>query len=105
MDQQQAAFLMEQLTRLWEGEFPATCAVLSAVPDSGKDYKPDPKSRTAWELATHLATGDVWFLSSILSGTFVWDEEAAKKAPSMSWISTATCCNWAMRSRKPICSS
>ncbi|MGE3616936.1 MAG: DinB family protein, partial [Gemmatimonadales bacterium] len=38
------------------------------------------KSRTAWELATHLATTDVWFLDSVLNGAFAWDPEAGKKA-------------------------
>jgi uncharacterized damage-inducible protein DinB len=37
------------------------------------------ESRTAWELATHLATADIWFISSIIDGTFVWDPEAARR--------------------------
>ena len=40
--------------------------VLAAVKDDNRDYKPDAKSRTAWELATHLATADIWFIDSIL---------------------------------------
>ncbi len=80
MDPQQAKFLIDQMAGLWEGEFPATCAVLAAVPDAGRDYRPDPKSRTAWELATHIATGDMWFLDSILAGSFVWDDAASKAA-------------------------
>jgi uncharacterized damage-inducible protein DinB len=78
MDQTQATFLAQYLTKLWEGEFPVTCKVLASVPDDRRDYRPDEKSRTAWELATHLATADVWFLSSIIDGAFVWDEAAAK---------------------------
>ena len=42
------------MAALWEGEFPATSQVLAAVKDDNRDYKPDVKSRTAWELATHL---------------------------------------------------
>jgi uncharacterized damage-inducible protein DinB len=79
MTEQQAQFLVEQLTRLWEGEFPATCAVLAAVPDGGREYRPDEKSRTAWELATHLATADIWFMDSLLAGAFVWDADAGKQ--------------------------
>jgi len=82
VDNQQAKFLADQLTRIWEGEFPATCKVLAAVPDDKRDYKPDPKSRTAWELATHLATADIWFLDCVLNGSFVYDAEAAKQAES-----------------------
>lgn len=78
MDEQQAAFLAGQLTGLWEGEFAATCKVLEAVPDATRDYKPDGKSRTAWELATHLATSDIWFLNSVLTANFAWDPEQMK---------------------------
>jgi uncharacterized damage-inducible protein DinB len=79
MNAEQATFLAEQLTAMIEGEFRATCKVLSAVRNGNRDYRPDPKSRSAWELAAHLATGDVWFLDSILAGRFTWDPEASKK--------------------------
>ena len=65
---------------LWQGEFPATAQVLAAVKDDARDYRPDPKSRTAWELATHLATADIWFIDSIAAGKFEWDPEKAKAA-------------------------
>ena len=58
MDHTQAQFLAQCLCKLWEGEFPATCKVLAAVPDDKHSYRPDEKSRTAWELATHIATSD-----------------------------------------------
>ena len=83
MDSVQAKFLMEQLTGLWESEYKATCQVLEAVPDTHHDYKPDPKSRSAWELAVHLATADVWFLESVLAGAFPWDAEAEKQRLAM----------------------
>src|SRR5262245_29858365 len=82
MDQTQAQFLANSLCALWEGEFPATCKVLAAVPDDKRDYRPDEKSRTAWELTTHLATADLWFIDSILNGSFNFDPAAAKKAES-----------------------
>ena len=53
MDKNQAQFLAQCLCKLWEGEFPATCKVLAAVPDDKRSYRPDEKSRSAWELATH----------------------------------------------------
>jgi uncharacterized damage-inducible protein DinB len=83
MDNTQAKFLSDSLTALWEGEFPATCRVIAAVPDDKRDYRPDDKSRTAWELATHLATADIWFLQAVLNGAFVWDPEADKKRGSL----------------------
>jgi uncharacterized damage-inducible protein DinB len=65
---------------VWEEEFPATCQVLAAVKDDNRDYKPDPKSRTAWQLATHLATADVWFLDSIINGAFEWNQDEVNKS-------------------------
>jgi uncharacterized damage-inducible protein DinB len=80
MTGEQATFLAEQMVNLMRGESPATIKVLAAVKDDTRDYRPDAKSRTAWEVATHLATADVWFLDSIINGAFKWDPEAAKAA-------------------------
>jgi uncharacterized damage-inducible protein DinB len=80
MNADNAKFLAEHYARLMEGELPATLKVLAAVKEDNRDYRPDDKSRTAWELATHIATGDVWFLDCIIKGAFVFDPEAAKQA-------------------------
>jgi uncharacterized damage-inducible protein DinB len=82
MTPEQARAAAELMTTVWEGEFPATCRVLAAVKNDNRDYKPDAKSRTAWELATHLATADIWFIDSILKGAFEWNPDGAKKAES-----------------------
>ncbi|MGQ0732317.1 MAG: DinB family protein [Acidobacteriota bacterium] len=79
MNADQAKFLVTFMTNLWEGEFPATCKVLAAVPDARRDYKPDDKSRSAWDLTVHIAAGDLWFLDAIRQGSFAWDAEAEKK--------------------------
>jgi len=78
MNPEHAKAAADLVATMWESEFQATCQVLAAVKDDGRDYKPDPKSRTAWELATHLATADVWFVESIVNGAFVWNPEADK---------------------------
>jgi uncharacterized damage-inducible protein DinB len=82
MTTEQARFLVEYFAKMMESECRATCSVIEAVPDARRDYKPDEKSRTAWELVTHLALGDLWFLDSILSGSFAFDPavEAAQRA-------------------------
>lgn len=80
MNAEQARSLVNVLTRVMEEESAATCKVIAAVPDQNRNYKPDPKSRTAWELATHLAMGDMWFADSILSGKFEWTGEAPTPA-------------------------
>ena len=80
MSAEQAKAVAEAMTTLWEGEFPATVQVLAAVNNSNRDYKPDAKSRSAWDLAVHLATADNWFADSIANGKFEWNPEAAKAA-------------------------
>jgi len=80
MNAEQARFLADFLGKAMENEFAATCKVLAAVPDNRRDYKPDEKSRTAWELATHLALGDIWFIDSICDGNFNFDPDAEQKA-------------------------
>jgi uncharacterized damage-inducible protein DinB len=75
-----ARAVAEAMLGLWEGEFPATVRVLSAVSDDNRDYRPDPRSRSAWELVTHIATADMWFLDSIERGLFQFDPVAAKQA-------------------------
>ena len=80
MNAEQARALVDVLTGAMEQESAATCKVIAAVPNQNRDYKPDPKSRTAWELATHLATGDMWFADGILSGKFEWTGDPATPA-------------------------
>src|SRR5688572_15864254 len=80
MNAQEAKAVGTAMAALWEGEFPATAQVLTAVKDDNRNYKPDPKSRTAWELAMHLAMADVWFADSIAAGKFEWNQDAVKKA-------------------------
>jgi len=82
MTPENAKAAADMLATVWEGEYPATCQVLAAVKDDSRNYKPDPKSRTAWELATHLATADIWFIDSIVNGAFEWNPDAAKQAES-----------------------
>jgi uncharacterized damage-inducible protein DinB len=56
-----------------------TAKVIAAIPEANKDWKPDPKSRSAWELAVHLAGGDIWFLDFIRDGRFEPDPEGESK--------------------------
>ena len=79
MNAEQAKFLADYYAGVFEREMPTTASVLAAVNQGDRDYKPDPKSRSAWEIATHLAYADTWLLQSILDGKFEYNPEAAKK--------------------------
>lgn len=60
-------------------EWMTTAKVIEAIPDANKEWKPDPKSRSAWDLAVHLAGADIWFLNAILDGKFTNDAEGDAK--------------------------
>ena len=82
MNTDQAKFLAEHYAVMIENEIPTTKKVISAVGRGNGDYKPDPKSRSAIQLARHIAAGDVWFIASILEGKFEFDPVASEKAES-----------------------
>ena len=75
MNAEQARAIVHALTGSIENESVATRKVIAAVPNGNRDYKPDAKSRTAWEIATHIATSDMWFADCILNGEFAWTGE------------------------------
>ncbi|MBI4475471.1 MAG: DinB family protein [Acidobacteria bacterium] len=56
-------------------ELEITKKVLAAVPDDKSSYKPEPKAKTAHELAWHIATADIWFFDGILAGEFTMGDE------------------------------
>jgi uncharacterized damage-inducible protein DinB len=80
MNEEQARAIVTALTKSLEQEGPATRKVLAAVPNDNRDYKPDAKSRSAWDLAVHLAVADVWFADSILAGAFAWSGDSKTPA-------------------------
>jgi uncharacterized damage-inducible protein DinB len=77
MTPDQGRFLLEFYLPLLEEDSKATRRVLAAVPDDQRDYRPDPKARTAADLAWHIATVDVWFLDGIANGEFPMEEPSS----------------------------
>ena len=71
----------EQLKNEWK----TTSKVIAAVPNNKRDYKPDPNGRSAWELATHMAGADVWFLDGVINGKFDSPDEKAMAADRREW--------------------
>src|SRR5438874_8754958 len=68
-----------------EQEISKTMAVIAAVPDAKRDWKPDAAARSAWELAWHLACEDVLFLDQIAEGKFDFpDKRYDKEKPATS---------------------
>jgi uncharacterized damage-inducible protein DinB len=67
----------------FERESQATRRVIEAIPEDKKQWKPDPKSKTAEELAWHLASVEVGMLRGIAQLRFMTmaEEEAVQKNP------------------------
>jgi uncharacterized damage-inducible protein DinB len=51
-------------------EHPTTKKVIEAIPQDKGDYRPDPASKTALELAWHIVAAEKRFLSGICTGSF-----------------------------------
>jgi uncharacterized damage-inducible protein DinB len=66
--------LLSELTQ----EVQITKRVIGRIPEGKRDYKPHPGSRSAWELACHITSVDVWFLESLANLDFSVPEQAAQ---------------------------
>ena len=65
-----AAGLRDVMLQGLQREMETTKKVLAAIPDARRDYRPDPKARTAWELAWHLASCDVQMTDEVADMKF-----------------------------------
>jgi uncharacterized damage-inducible protein DinB len=68
MQPEQAYGLAQFLLRNVEQEQKVTRKVLASLPADKGDYRPDPKSKTAFDLAWHLAASEQMFAKTILEG-------------------------------------
>src|SRR6187431_3700392 len=57
--------------KFWEHESKTTHTVLSRIPE-GSTYKPDPKSRTAAEIAWQIVCEEKMLIDALESGTMTW---------------------------------
>ena len=57
-------------------EIEITKKVLAAIPEAKREFRPDPNARTAWELAWHLASSEIWFLDGFLNAKFEMEDDS-----------------------------
>ena len=60
--------------KFWVKEADATRKVISRIPEDRSDYRPDPKARTARELAWLLVREDIVLVDGLEKGAFEWVE-------------------------------
>src|SRR5262245_23520348 len=71
LGESQARFFLEHIALPWlKNEHPVTKRIIEAIPSDKGDYRPDPISRTAFELAWHIAAAENRFLDAVASGEF-----------------------------------
>jgi uncharacterized damage-inducible protein DinB len=58
-------------TKFWIGESKTTHKVLSRIPE-GSDYRPDPRSRTAQEIAWQIVCEEKMLIDALESGKAEW---------------------------------
>jgi len=63
-----------------------TRRVIGNIPEGKRDYKPEPNSRSAWDLASHLVSSDIWFLNGIADRKFEWTGEPAPAASNIAGL-------------------
>jgi len=70
MQPNQATFLLDFLLPQIKSEQSITKKIISAVPPDKGGYTPNLKSRSALELAWHIAVVEMWFLDAVLHQRF-----------------------------------
>lgn len=84
-----AAGLREVMLQGLAREMETTKKVLGAVLDNKRDFRLDPKSRTAWELAWHIASCDVQMTDEVAEQKFEMEprfkEEPKNVAELVKW--------------------
>jgi uncharacterized damage-inducible protein DinB len=86
MSPEQAKGFLTFFMNTMENEHEITKRVIAAVPQDNCEYKPDPKSKTARELAFHVAGADVFFLDAVINGKFDMSGEEPQAPPKISDI-------------------
>lgn len=71
MNPQQARFLLDEIyLPQIHGEHKTTLRVIEAIPADRASYQPDPKAKSAWDLATHIVSAEIFFLHGAARGAF-----------------------------------
>ena len=65
----------ELFQQFWADESRTTAKVLARIPE-GSDYRPDPKSRTAQEIAWQIVCEERMIIEALESGKAAWDPPA-----------------------------
>jgi hypothetical protein len=65
-------------TNFWTNESKTTCSVLARIPE-GSGYRPDPKSRTAQEIAWQIVCEETMIIEALESGKAEWARRRSRR--------------------------
>jgi uncharacterized damage-inducible protein DinB len=88
---EQAAFMLHALgLPALKAEHAITTAVIAAIPPDAADYRPHADSRSAFELAWHIASVEIKYLEAIAAGVFPHDlkpvpDDVRKPSDILAW--------------------
>src|SRR5688572_16303401 len=78
---EQATFFLHGIALPWlKAEHPLTKRVIEAIPLDQGSYRPSEVSRTALELAWHIASAENRFLDAVASGEFNYGGSTAPES-------------------------
>ena len=75
-------------TTFWEKESTTTRKVLARIPE-GSDYRPDPKSRTAGEIAWQIVCEERMIIEALETGTAEWNPPPTPASAARCWYRCA----------------
>lgn len=70
MQSENASFLLSVFLQQLRNEHRVTRAVIEAIPLDKSDYRPDPVSKSAIDLAWHIAVTEMRFMEAVPAGQF-----------------------------------
>jgi len=71
MTPEQATFLLNAVSLPQiQNEQKTTRRIIEAIPADQSGYKPDPKAKSAFELASHIAQTECYFMNGVANGSF-----------------------------------
>jgi len=70
----QAAFLLQMALPALKTEHRTTRKIIEAVPADRGDYRPDAVSKSALELAWHIASAENFFMDGVAAGAFNYQD-------------------------------
>jgi len=72
-------------TKFWTTESATTLKVLAKIPE-GSDYRPDPKSRTAQQIAWQIICEEKMIIDALETGVVQWAPPPAPATPRAPYV-------------------